>query len=254
MSPETIPMEPPQPAGMSEMSRLSGVFFEPKKTFEDISARPAFIVPLLLVILSGVIFTAMMGQRVGWPEIARQSMQMNPRAAQQMEQVPPEQRDRMMSMQNTLAPVTAYAGQILGIPIGLLMAAGVFMLILKVMMSVPLRFKQVFAVLAYASLPNLIQNILKMVVLYLKKPDEFSMLNPLAFNPGAFMDFQSSSKFVYTIARSLDVFTFWMLILMAVGFSAAGGKKLSFGGALTAVLIPWALLVLLGASIAGIFS
>jgi len=43
-------------------------------------------------------------------------------------------------------------------------------------------------------------------------------------------------------------------LLVATGLKAAGGKKLSFGGALTAVALPWAILVLGRASLAGLFS
>ena len=35
MSPETAALDNPQPAGMSEISRIAGVFFEPKKAFAD---------------------------------------------------------------------------------------------------------------------------------------------------------------------------------------------------------------------------
>jgi hypothetical protein len=52
MSPETATSSDPQAQGMSEISRLAGVFFEPKKAFADIAARPRWIVPLLLMIVS----------------------------------------------------------------------------------------------------------------------------------------------------------------------------------------------------------
>jgi hypothetical protein len=49
------------------------------------------------------------------------------------------------------------------------------------------------------------------------------------------------------------VFSLWRILLIAVGLKAAAGKKLSFGGALFAVLLPWAVMVLIGATLAGIF-
>jgi hypothetical protein len=53
---------------------------------------------------------------------------------------------------------------------------------------------------------------------------------------------------------SFDLFTIWGILLTAVGLKAAAGKRLSFGGALFAVALPWAVLVLFGASMAGLFS
>jgi hypothetical protein len=96
--------------------------------------------------------------------------------------------------------------------------------------------------------------ILSTVVMYLKSPDQFNLANPLAFNPGAFMDPVTTSKFVYTIATSLDLFIIWSLLLTATGLSVAAGKRLSFSGALVAVLIPYVFFVLLGATLAGMFS
>lgn len=254
MSPESVSVVEPQPQGMSELSRLTGVFFEPTKTFEDIAARPAFWVPLILTIVAGVIFSALLGQHVGWPEVARQGAQANPRAQQQLEQAPPEQRERAAAFQTTIVTLTSYAGAVLGPVVGGLIVGAVLLGIVRGIMSAPVKFKQVFAILCYASVPGIIQTALKTVVMFLKKPEEFNLLNPLAFNPAAFMDYQTSSKFVYTVAKSLDVFTIWWLLLVAVGLKAAGGKKLSFAGALTAVALPWAILVLIGASIAGAFS
>ena len=99
--------------------------------------------------------------------------------------------------------------------------------------------------MAYAFLPQLIYAGLSIVVMFLKNPDEFDLQNAFASNPGAFMDPQKSSRFLYTVASQLDVFSIWVILLVAVGLKAAGGKRLSFGGALFAVVLPWAVYVLI---------
>jgi hypothetical protein len=68
------------------------------------------------------------------------------------------------------------------------------------------------------------------------------------------MDPKTGSKFVYALASAFDLFTFWKIALIAVGIKAAAGKKVSFAGALMAVAVPWAILVLAGAALAGVFS
>jgi hypothetical protein len=81
------------------------------------------------------------------------------------------------------------------------------------------------------------------------------MRNPLPFfNLGGFMDPQSPLKFLHSVASSLDVFAIWTILLVAAGLKSAGGKKLSFGGSLMAVAVPWAIWVLLRASLASRFS
>ncbi len=253
MTPESVSAIEPQPSGMSEAARLTGVFFEPKKAFEDIARRPNFWVPLTLLTLVSVVFTYLLSTHIGWDTVIRQQTAQNARAQQRMEQLSPEQREQAEAMQRKIAPIFGYGLSIVGRPIGFLIAAAILLGIVRGMMSATVTFKQVFAILWYAALPGLLQTILSCVVMFLKRPEDFNIQNPLAFNPAAFMDPMTSSKFAYALARSLDVFSIWTLLLVAVGLKAAGGKKLSFGGALAAVLIPWAILVLGGASLAGAF-
>ncbi len=64
------------------------------------------------------------------------------------------------------------------------------------------------------------------------------------------MDPQTSSKFLYTLAGNLDVFVIWVLLLIAAGLKAAGGKRLSFGGALFSVALPFVVYAFIRASLA----
>ncbi len=253
MTPESASVSEFEPPRMGEFSRLTGVFFEPKKTFEDVAQRPTFWVPLILITLLGIVATYLISTHIGWETIVRQQSQQSAAAQQRMEQMTPEQRERMESMQMKFAPIAGYGFAILGRPIGYLIAAAILLGIVRGIMSAPIRFKQIWAILWYAAIPAVLQTILMCVVIFLKKPEEFNIQNPLAFNPAAFMDPTTSSKFVYAVARSFDLFTIWTLLLVAVGLTVAGGKKLSFGGALVAVVVPWLVLVLGGASLAGLF-
>jgi hypothetical protein len=67
------------------------------------------------------------------------------------------------------------------------------------------------------------------------------------------MDPLTSSKFAYSLASSLDLFTIWMLVLIGIGLKAAGGKSLSTGGAMTAVFLPWIVWTLAKAGLTGVF-
>jgi hypothetical protein len=42
------------------------------------------------------------------------------------------------------------------------------------------------------------------------------------------------------------------MLLMALGFSTAAGRRLPFGKALTLIVLPWAVFVLLSAALAGL--
>jgi hypothetical protein len=249
MTPETSPAVAPAPAGMGEFSRIIGVFFEPKKTFEDIAKRPTWIVPVVLIVIAVLAVSITMGQTVGWERIVRHNME----ASSRTQQMPAEQRENAVAMGVKFASIFAYSA-IIFVPLAYLVMAGVLLGVASGIMSAGLRFIQVFAVVCWASLTGLISSILTIVVLHLKNPDEINVQNALAFNPGAFMDPNSGSKFLYSLATSLDLFSFWTILLMAVGLKAAAGKKLTFGGAVFAVVLPWAVYVLGKSALAGVFS
>ena len=250
MTPEPLQPVEPEPKGMGEASRIAGILFEPGKTFEDIARRPSWIVPMVLVIAVVLVMLALFSQRVGWERAIRQQFQTNPRMAQ----MAPEQREQAMQMQLRFAPVVSYVGVILGVPIVDLIWAGVLLGIVKGIMAAQVRFKQVFSVVTWAGMPGLISTVLTIIVMFLKNPDDFNLQNPLVFNPGALMDPLTTSKFLYSIATSLDLFMIWMLVLIGLGLKAAGGRSLSTGGAMAAVFVPWIVWTLGKASLAGMFA
>ena len=206
---------------MSEGSRLLGVFFEPGKTFADIAERPRWLVPLLIGILSAVLLIYLFNRHVGWESTLERAMDNN----RFVQQLPPEQRQIAFDRQLRLMPVFSYLGAILGFPITLLLAAGLATVIIRGLLGTPIRFVQAFAAMAYAFLPRVVYAGLSISVMFLKNPDEFDLQNAFASNPGAFMDPQKSSRFLYTVASQLDVFSIWVILLVAVGLKAAGGKR-----------------------------
>ena len=140
MTPENAPAVEPEPAGMSEFSRLTGVFFEPGKTFADIAERPRWLVPLVLRIGFGVLFCVGVGQRVGWDTVAQQQLD------QRMAKMKPEQREvtaKSADISKKLTPVIAYTFAVIGPPIGYLISAAVLLGIVAGVMSAPVKFAQV---------------------------------------------------------------------------------------------------------------
>jgi hypothetical protein len=250
MTPENAAAVEPEPSRMGEFSRIVGVFFEPGKTFSDIAQRPSWIVPLVLVILAVIGVTYTLSQRVGWERILRHQMETNSR----FQQMSAEQRDQTLAIQMKFAAVSGYGIAVIVVPIIDVIIAAVLLGIAGGLMGGGMRFKQVFATVCWSGMPGLLSAILTIVVIFLKNPDDYNPQNPTAFNLGAFLDPNTGSKFVYSLASSLDVFVIWTILLLATGLKAAAGKKLTFTGALVAVIVPWAIVVLGKAAIAGMFS
>jgi Yip1 domain len=231
---------------MGEFSRLMGVFFEPKKTFGDIVERPRWLVPTLISIVSAIILLYLFNTHVGWEPMLRRAFENNPR----VQQLTPEARQNAFNLQLRIVPTFSYVGGVLGVPLTFLVGGGIILGIVKALLGVPMRFKQVFSVMAYAWLPRVIYVALSIVVMFLKNPEDFDIQNSFASNPGAFMDPLNSSRFLYTLASQADMFSIWVILLIATGLKAAGGKRISFGGALFSVLFPWLVYVLIRAALA----
>src|SRR5437764_5926771 len=102
MTPETASYSDPPPAQMGTFARITGVFFEPGKTFADIGQRPTWFVPVLLAALAAAVFMLMVGQRIGFERVVRQQMATNARMAQAMEQVPADQREARIAAQGRM--------------------------------------------------------------------------------------------------------------------------------------------------------
>ena len=234
---------------MSDVSRLFGVFFEPSKTFADIANRPSWLLPLALGILMSLGLTFLYGQRVGWERIVRNQIESSSAA----QQLTPEQVTQRVEAGAKFAPVIGYVAPVIIGPLYCLLAAAIFTGLVSGVMSAPVKFKQAFAVVTFAGMVNVIVVILSCVTVFLKNPDDIDPQNPLVFNLGAFMDAEHTSKFLHSLAVSMDLFSFWSIFLLATGLKAAGRGKLSMGGALFAVVTPWATYVLIKSALSGVF-
>lgn len=227
---------------MSEAGRLINIFLEPKAAFADVAARPRPWAPLILLILFSIAYLAAFSGHVGWDRMMEQQMERNP----QLQNMSAEQRAKATEMNARIASTMGYfipASPIVTMPVYLLVVAGAMALVFKVMMSADLTFKQLYGIASYAFLPDLLYSAAAIGVMFLKSPDEFNMENPLAFNIGAFLDPDSTSKAVMSLTTSIDLFSFWKLGLLAVGIAVAA-RRISFGTAMVGVTIPWLLWVL----------
>src|SRR5580698_9233729 len=103
------------------------------------------------------------------------------------------------------------------------------------------KFAQGFAITAYAFLVRGLYTLLLILIMFLKPPEDFNIqVSP--FSPAAYMSRQENPKWLMSLAGSLDLFTIWTIVLLAIGFSVAA-KKLSFSKALITIAIPWLILV-----------
>ncbi len=223
---------------MSLPARIAGVLMEPGKAFADIAARPTgWWLPMVLVIVTSLVFVNLYSQRVGWERMMRHELETSSRT----QQMSAEQREAALTQMVKFTGIVSYVGPLVGTPLSFLAMAGVLMLMMNSVMGGQSSYKQSLSIVSYSMLPSVISGILAIVVMFIKSPDEFDIRNPLAFNAGALVGTEAP-KWLTALATSFDLFTFWMIGLLAIGF-AATSRKMTVGKALTGIVTLWALVI-----------
>jgi len=232
---------------MSEAGRLVNVIVDPKPAFADIAARPSFWVPMVLVTLCSLAFILLFSSHVGWEHFMRQQFEQSPKA----QNMAPEDRERAIQMQLKFGPPFGTAIAVIAPPVLMLITAGVLLFVFNNMFGASVKFGQALAVSAYASVPRVLATAGAAAVMLLKDPTDFDLKNPAGYNLGFYFDPHSVPAWLHSLLTSIDVFTIWGLLLLAAGMAAITRKP--FKSALTGVLVPWAVVVLIGMAWAAMF-
>ncbi|HUJ30259.1 MAG TPA: YIP1 family protein [Candidatus Acidoferrum sp.] len=252
MATTTVPPQP-APASVSSFGRIFGALFNPKPTFESIAQRPSWILPLLLLLVMSVAVTAIFGQRVGWRGFMEKQIAHNASAQRRMEQMTPEQRQQIVDQQAKFAPVFGYVGAVVFTFGGAALVAAIFLVIFNMLGGAKIGFSTSLGIVAHSWMPYFVSGLLGILILFIKDPSTVDIQNLVASNPGALLS-DDSPKWLVSLCTSLDIFTFWALILMAVGFNATNPKKIPFGKALGSILAIWIVWVLVKVGLAAAFS
>jgi hypothetical protein len=238
---------------VSSFGRIFGAIFSPKSTFESIAQRPTWILPLVLLSILSIVTVYIFGQRVGWRSFMVRQDQQNSRLQKQMEQMTTEQRETMLDRQTKIAPIFGYVGAVLGIFIVAAIVATILMVAFNMMTGGGIGFMTSLGIVAHSWVPGIIGGLLGILVLFLKDPSTIDLQHLVATNAGAFLS-DDAPKWLETLLSSFDLFTFWSMILMGIGYSAANPKKISFGKALGTIVVVWAIYVVCKVGFSAVFS
>ena len=218
--PNAVENATPQPARMGDFARLTGVLFNPKATYEDIAAKPSWALPLVIIVVLSVVIVAIFGQRVGWRGLVEKKLAESPRTAD----MPADQKAEALERGAKFAPIVAYVSTVVAVPIAALLVAAVLMGVFNLVAGARVNFLQSLGIVTYAWTPGIIGAIIGLILLFVKAPDTINIENLVADNLGAFLS-GDSPHWLMTLGTSLNLFVFWNIALMGVGYSAASPKK-----------------------------
>lgn len=232
----------------SFFSHLAGLYSSPTQEFKNILPRPRFWLPMLVCVALSLGFTGIWLAKVDPHQFMKNAIEESGRA----DQIPPERMDEIVETQAKFLKPIGLGGALLGVPVMVLVFGAFLLFVYRFFYGSEVSFGQSMGVVAWSFLVTSLVSVPLLLLTYVLKGDwNLSPDLVLQANLSMFFDKATASKAMYALAKSLDLFNFWLLFLLAAGFGAA--SKRSAGGAAMGVVIPWAVIVLIKVAWAAVF-
>lgn len=236
------PNTPATGAEMSTAETLTGIFFEPSRTFEALRARPRFLVAGLIMLFLACLVTVLLYTRVDMGQYIRDRIERSPQAAQLSE----DQKEMQVKMGKNLGAAA------IPISVPIIIAGGAALYLLGALaFGGSISYKKSLAVWVYSSIPpSVLGALIAILVLFLKSPDSIDPEHMVATNPAALLG-EDASKILVAVLSQFDLLRFYGMFLAALGLRKVG--KLSSAQAWGVVIALWAIGALLRIGSAAIF-
>lgn len=239
-------------AQMNFAQRLSGIYFEPKKTFEDINRNSSWLGIFILICVVSMASVYVLTTSMDRETFIRKAQSMSPLARA----IPAERMEQVIRQQLSAPPSFFERFSFLFVPVNLIIAyvilAGIFTLLL-ILIGASVRFKKTLGVTIWSMAPpSIILTLLAILLMFLKDPQTIE-INP-ASNVASNLGFLINNRLhpvLSSLLGSIDLFSLWIIALLALGFSAISEKKLSVGKAAGGIIVLWLVYVLGRAAITG---
>ncbi|TKJ36137.1 hypothetical protein CEE39_00390 [bacterium (candidate division B38) B3_B38] len=231
---------------MGWLSRIGGVLFSPGKTFSYIASKPDWVIPLVVIIIFSLISVVLITSRIDIGAAVRE--QLAPRL--ERGEMSEEDVERAVEVSTRIGKYAPYGGVILFFPLMLLVISGVFHLIFTLQTGES-TFRKVFSVTTYSFMPSVISSIITTLLLLSRPVGSVSSPEGLVrSSAAAFLDPQTTSKFLYNLASSVEFFSIWILALLVFGYSVA--INLSKKKTAAVVIALWLIFIIGKAALASI--
>ena len=245
--PSPAPVAPESGGGFFQ--NLIDVYFSPRDAFTRILKRPSFWVPALLYFVVTLVGTAVWMRNVDPAEFTK--VQMEEFGGRRVEQMPAEARQQAIDAQVRFFAPSRWGRTIVGTPVGLLITAAVLLFVFRFFYAGDTTLRQALTIVAWSLLAvELLMTPLRLLIMRLKGDWNIEPQLAIQASPGAFVD-PSTPKWIWGLLSIPDVFSLWLVFLLATGFAVASRR--STASALWGVAIPWLLLALVGVGVMALF-
>lgn len=198
---------------MNVFARLIGVITSPKATFESVIAHPKALGILVIICLISAV-------TLGWffsTQIGRDAW-----LNSMIERGGPQMTDQQISAMEKMLPFVGYfaIGQaLIGVPIFMVLIAGLLYAIFNAAMGGTATFKQVFAVVVHSWVIPAVSQLFTLPLAYAK--GELKSSTSL----GVLLPMIDDSTFLGKFIGAIDFFMIWALIVLAIGLAVLYRRK-----------------------------
>jgi Yip1 domain len=238
--PPAVPAAPPE---INPFQRIAGVLFTPVRTFAEIARRPDILVPLVLIVVIG--FASMFAIVPRIDEDALIEAQIA-EAKKRNPSMKAEDLEGSRKMITAFTKAAFYVQPFLAIA-WYAIVAGVLLLGVRLFGGEG-EYGQAFSVTLYSWIPYVILGIIMTIVIIAKGSFDVALAQSIVPSNAAFLVNMKEQPVLYSLLSILDIFTFWTLALLIIGFSAV--SKLSKGKTAAIVISLWLVLSVIRVGIA----
>jgi hypothetical protein len=194
----------------NSFQRIIGVIFAPFKTMEDIERKPNFILPLILVIISSVLFYYMTFDGMFEMTMEQQKeilMNQNPDYTEADFDNSNDLTKKIMLITGAVTPFTLI--------IAYLISAAFALLAFKIILKGEGSFKKYFSVVSYASVIVVVAYLVKIAVYIITKDYNLSVY---ATSLAGILPSEDSLTIFGSFLATIEIFSILHYIVLAIGF------------------------------------
>jgi hypothetical protein len=244
--PSAEPLVPEKSGGVFQ--DLLDVYFAPREAYQRIVRDRRWMLPAVGMVVVSLVFVGIWLNRMDPKEFLTTQLQ----ESGQWEKIPAANREQVLDQQAKFIPIFTWIMAPLGAVVTLVVVAGVLLFVFRFFYAGEVSFRQALAIVAWTFFAvGLVTSPLTLAVMGLKGDWNLNPQDVLQANLGLVLDRAETAKPLWALATSLDLFSFWMIFLLATGFAVASRK--ATGPALWGVVIPWALVVAVKVGWAAVF-
>jgi hypothetical protein len=255
MEQSTAPLAP-EPE-MGTVGRLVNVLLSPGRAFESIGRKPGWdwIVPVILLLAAGIAASSVIGPRIDVDGAVKEQVQRIERMQPQMSEQDREKVER--ATRKNMETWTRGWGRFVspGFFLIPLFLVPLFYHGIAAAWGKKTTYMTVVAGYSWVQVVQILKSVLFTIVAIPKQDVSLKAINGLLkSNLGAFLDPETTSMTLMTLATNVDVFEIWAVILGSIALAKT--TRLSLKAAATTVVgfrLLWLAVQLIGALIAGAF-